>query len=107
MLHTDEEIRDLCARIVREFKPERIVLFGSYAYGVPRPESDVDLLVVMPYTTSSGRAAGEVLNRTRPAFGVDILVRSTEEVAERLAMDDYFMHEIIEHGTVLDEADHR
>jgi predicted nucleotidyltransferase len=105
-LHTPGEIQDLCERIVREFKPDKVVLFGSYAYGVPRPESDVDLLVVMPYSSSSGRAAAEVLNRTRPAFGVDIVVRTSEEVAERVAMGDHFMREIIERGKVLYEANH-
>ena len=45
---TRKQIREFGRRLAREFKPRRIVLFGSYAYGNPRPDSDVDLLVVMP-----------------------------------------------------------
>ena len=42
----EQTIQDLCNRIVQDFQPERIILFGSYAYGNPTPDSDVDLLVV-------------------------------------------------------------
>jgi predicted nucleotidyltransferase len=45
-------IEDVCRRIAEEFKPEKIILFGSHAYGKPTPESDLDLLVVMPYEES-------------------------------------------------------
>jgi predicted nucleotidyltransferase len=42
-------IEEVAERIVREFNPERIILFGSHAYGTPGPDSDVDLLVVLPF----------------------------------------------------------
>lgn len=45
-------IKKLCERIAREFKPEKIILFGSQAYGCPTEDSDIDLLVVMPYSGS-------------------------------------------------------
>ena len=45
----ENKIADLSERIARQFQPERIILFGSYAYGQPRPDSDVDLLVVLPF----------------------------------------------------------
>ncbi|MBC7933558.1 MAG: nucleotidyltransferase domain-containing protein, partial [Rubrivivax sp.] len=44
-----EEIQQLSERIAREFRPECIILFGSYAYGTPTGDSDVDLLVVLPF----------------------------------------------------------
>ena len=47
------EIEDLAGRIAKEFKPERIILFGSYASGAPSPDSDVDLLVVLPHQGKS------------------------------------------------------
>lgn len=106
MLHTQDDIAALCRRIVEEFRPHKIILFGSYAYGTPTPSSDVDLLVMMPYDGSSGRASTEVLGRSRPNFGIDILVRTPDEVDERLAMDDYFMREIVEKGKVMYEAAH-
>ncbi len=45
---SDEVIHELARRIGQQFHPERIFLFGSYAYGTPAPESDIDLLVIMP-----------------------------------------------------------
>ena len=44
-----KKIRDLTAQIAREFKPDRIILFGSHAYGQPGNDSDVDILVVLPF----------------------------------------------------------
>jgi predicted nucleotidyltransferase len=46
---TVREIKAFCGRLAVEYRPSRIVLFGSYAHGKPRPDSDVDLLVVMPF----------------------------------------------------------
>jgi predicted nucleotidyltransferase len=100
------EITALCDRIVEQFDPEKIVLFGSYAYGSPTPDSDVDLLVMMEYRDTPGRAAVEVLQRARPAFGVDVLVRTPEQVEERLALNDFFMQEIMTRGRVLYARDH-
>jgi predicted nucleotidyltransferase len=45
---TEKLIRQIVKRIVSQFRPERIILFGSYALGTAGPDSDVDLLVVMP-----------------------------------------------------------
>ncbi len=46
---TSAQIRRVSDEIVRRFRPERIILFGSYAYGTPTEDSDVDLLVVLPF----------------------------------------------------------
>ena len=69
-------IKSLSTRIAKEFQPERIILFGSYAYGKPTRNSDVDLLVIMPFRGSSARKAAEILTRLEPKFSVDILVRT-------------------------------
>jgi predicted nucleotidyltransferase len=105
-IHRQDEISRLCQHIVREFRPDKIILFGSYAYGTPTPWSDVDLLVVMPYHGSSRQVAATILQSVQPDFGVDLLVRTPAEVAQRLGMDDDFMQEIISRGQVLYEADH-
>ena len=68
--------------------------------------SDVDLLVVMEHT---GRAAGQaikILNAVAPPFGVDLLVRTPEELEQRLAWNDFFLREVVEKGTVLYDASH-
>lgn len=104
-----EEIRLLCEAIVSEFHPEKIILFGSHAYGEPRADSDVDLLVVMPFEGSPFRQASKILGHVVGAVGVlpmDVLVRTSEQVRERLRIGDSFMLEIIERGKVMYEADY-
>jgi predicted nucleotidyltransferase len=97
-------IDDLANRIATAFSPERIVLFGSFAYGSPGVDSDVDLLVVMPCVGKPWRKAAEIRNRVRPEFPLDLLVRTPEQVAERVALGDGFVREILDRGTVLYEA---
>jgi predicted nucleotidyltransferase len=55
-----KEIRQMVRRIVRRFRPERIILFGSHARGDAGPDSDVDLLVVMPVEGSRREKAVEI-----------------------------------------------
>src|SRR5262249_49649894 len=93
-----EAIRDLCDRILAEFHPDKVVLFGSYAYGTPRPDSDVDLLVIMPFAAHPTYKAIEILDRVDPSFGIDLLARTPQQVAERLALGDFFMREIMTKG---------
>ena len=104
-----EQIVRLCAVIAREFQPDKIILFGSWAYGTPDTDSDIDLLVVMPFEGSPFRQAGTILNRVIPTVGVlplDLLVRTAEQLDERLAIGDGFVRDILERGKVLYEADH-
>ncbi|SRR6266571_7090414 len=103
---TRTEIRRLCDQIAREFHPKKIILFGSHAYGKPEWDSDVDLLVIMPFTGRHTKKAIEILNRLNPTNGIDLLVRTPQQVQKRLAMGDFFMREIIERGKVMYEADH-
>ena len=98
------EIMQLSQAIVNKFKPEKIILFGSYAYGNPQDDSDVDLLVILPYEGSSFRKTWEILNELKPKFAIDLLVRSPQEVEQRLAWNDFFMREIIEKGKVIYES---
>jgi uncharacterized protein len=103
------QIKTLCSEIAREFHPDKIVLFGSHAHGKPRPESDVDLLIVMPFEGSPFRQAGVILDHVVHAVGVmplDLLVRTAQQVQERIQMGDSFMLDIIERGRVMYEADH-
>ena len=99
-------IRELCERIVREFHPEKVVLFGSHARGDAGEYSDVDLLVIMPFEGHSALKSAEVCCRIRPRFPVDILVRTPETVCQRLEWGDFLLREIVEQGKVLYEADH-
>jgi predicted nucleotidyltransferase len=101
-----DQIEAFGREIASEFRPERIVLFGSHARGTPCPDSDVDLLVVMPFEGPAVNRSVEIRMRLRPPFPVDLLVRTPEKVRERLAMGDDFMREIIVEGKLLYEAPH-
>ena len=100
------QIRELTERIVREFQPERIVLFGSYAGGNPRPDSDVDLLVILPFEGKSFRKSLEILNRVNPRFPVDLLARRPDDTARRYREGDPLIREALDHGQVLHERNH-
>ena len=101
---TRKDIEAICDDIVREFSPLQIILFGSYAYGVPTEYSDVDLLVVMPIPKSENRRqALAIRDRIPDCFSMDILVRSPEEIAYRLSHNDWFLKEVTERGEVLYE----
>lgn len=100
------QIRQLCTRIAREFKPEKIILFGSYAYGRPTPESDLDLLVVMQFEGDPLEQAVTMLNQLNMRLPIDLLVRTPEQMQQRLEMGDSFMRNIIERGKVMYEAHH-
>lgn len=98
-------IESLSKRIAREFRPDRIILFGSYANGEPNESSDVDLLVVLPFKGKAAYKAGEIRNKVRPEFPLDLIVRSPQQLQDRLAMNDWFMRDIVEKGRTLYEAD--
>jgi predicted nucleotidyltransferase len=96
-----EAIRKVSGQIAQAFRPDRIILFGSYAYGIPTEDSDVDLLVILPNEGKGARKAAEILCSIRPPFPLDLLVRTPDQLRQRLAWNDFFMREIVEKGTVL------
>ena len=99
---TRQEIQATCDDIVCEFAPLQVILFGSYAYGMPTENSDVDLLVVMPIPKSEFRSkAVEIRQRIPYRFSMDLLVRSPEEIAYRVSYNDWFLREITEKGELL------
>jgi len=99
-------ISEFSERIAAEFRPNCIVLFGSHARGTAGQDSDVDLLIIMPFDGKAAAKAVEIRLKVRPGFPVDLLVRTPEKVRERLAMGDGFLRDILETGTVLYEANH-
>src|SRR5215510_11990525 len=92
------EIKQLSEQIAREFKPEKIILFGSYAYGIPREGSDIDLLVIMPFEGRHRAQAVKIHERLDSWLPLELLVRRPEEIAERIEMGDMFIREIVERG---------
>ena len=96
-----EEVTDL---IVGAFDPQQIILFGSYAYGHPTPDSDVDLLVIMESEERPAKRAALISRLLRPRpFPLDVLVRTPDEIQHRLNIGDLFIREIMKRGKVLYE----
>lgn len=98
------DIQNLADRIATAFHPQKILLFGSYAYGSPAEGSDVDLMVIMPLEVPWVTKAVEIELAIHPTFAIDLLVRTPERVQERLAMGDRFMKKVLHEGKVLYEA---
>jgi predicted nucleotidyltransferase len=103
---SDSLIRKFAEQVAKQFHPHRIILFGSYAYGNPTRDSDADLLVIMPFEGKAAHKATEILLATDPRFPIDLIVRTPEQVKERLRLGDFFMREITRKGKVLYEAAH-
>ena len=95
------QIEAVVKRLVAQFHPERVILFGSYAYGEPTPDSDIDLMVIMQHEGVAARKAADIRLVLPDDVSIDLIVRSPEKVEERLRMNDAFMHEIVEKGRVL------
>lgn len=91
-------------QVVRRFKPSRVILFGSYAYGSPNPDSDVDLMVVMPHRGRSAKTATRIRLACPRTFPLDLIVRSPAEIRRNIAQGDPFLLEVTSKGIVLHEA---
>jgi len=100
------DILDFSERVAREFQPERIILFGSHAYGTPSEDSDVDILVIMPFEGKWLHKSVEILSRLDPDFGIDLITRRPDEVAQRYKNRDPLICEAIDRGKVLYERHH-
>jgi uncharacterized protein len=99
------KINTFCNAVAKRFRPQKIILFGSYAYGKPTADSDVDLLVVMNRTRHRGeRMSFRIRKAIDAEFPMDLLVRTPAFIAKRLAWKDCFTEEIIRKGKVLYEA---
>jgi uncharacterized protein len=102
-VNVNAEIKSLCKQIVDNFQPEKVVLFGSHAYGTPTEDSDIDLLVVMPYTGNELEQMVKVRRRLKSKYPLDVLVKTPAQLQIRNEMGDFFIKEIIENGTILYE----
>jgi predicted nucleotidyltransferase len=105
---TLQEIQDYANKIAERFQPEKIILFGSYAYGQPTEDSDVDLLVIMSHDRDRNwQKATEIRSSLEySGFAMDLLVRPRLHVEGRLREHDPFFHEIIAKGKSLYEKGH-
>lgn len=95
-------IRRYARAIADEFQPDKIILFGSYAYGTPNEDSDVDLLVVMPARDPHSQAV-RIQSRLAAPFPLDLIIRTPKEMHWRLEEGESFLTTIVSQGKVLYE----
>ncbi len=99
------KIKDLCQQTAKKFNPQKVILFGSHAYGKPSADSDVDLLVVMPFECQSVEQAIKIRQLIYPKMPLDLLARTPAQIKERIEMGDFFIKDIIERGKNLYESE--
>jgi len=101
-MKNQKEIKKITKQIVEKYKPEKIIIFGSFAWGKPSKDSDVDLFIIKNTKNPRGERLAKVerilLERALP---LDILVYTPKEVRERLALGDFFIEDIIKKGTLI------
>jgi predicted nucleotidyltransferase len=96
------EIRRFARAVAKRFQPDKIILFGSYAYGTPHADSDVDILVIMPARNQIDQAV-KIHAAIDTPFPLDLIVRTPKNMAWRLEEGDWFLREIVAKGKVLYE----
>ena len=101
---TQEVLQAMVHRLVTGLHPRKIILFGSYGYGTPTADSDVDLLVILDTLARPADRYLRVSRLLRPRpFPLDLLVKTPAEIAQALERNDAFIREIIAQGRVLYE----
>jgi predicted nucleotidyltransferase len=98
---TREGIEAFTKRLVEKFAPDKVILFGSRARGDARPESDADILVVMPFEGRPFAKSREIRRACRQGFRVDLVIWRPEDVESRYRWGDPITREALDHGEVL------
>jgi predicted nucleotidyltransferase len=99
-------IRRYARQIAERFKPDKIILFGSFAYGEPNEHSDVDLLVVMKCSNETSQAV-RIRTVFEAPFPLDLIVRTPKRLQRRIKEGNWFLRDVTEKGTVLYEKRNR
>jgi predicted nucleotidyltransferase len=101
---TNAKIARIVRRLVTQFHPEKIILFGSWARGNAGPESDVDLLVVMRYAGSRRAKQVELRNAIyRVQCPKDVVVATPDELIRKRYIAGTIVRSATEEGKVLYE----
>ena len=95
-------LREIAQKVVRAFRPKNIILFGSYAYGKPTSDSDLDLLIVMESRDRPAERIRKVSDLFDPRpLPMDFIVLTPDEIRHRLSGFDPFLEEVLEKGQTL------
>jgi len=106
---TEELLKEMTEKIVREVNPRKIVLFGSYAKGTARPDSDLDFLIIEDDPFNAQRSRRAEMARLWMLFpdvriSIDFLVYSTEEISKLATSKNHVVHHAMSNGRVLYEC---
>ena len=97
-------IQGILAKLLTGYAPQKVILFGSYAYGNPRPDSDIDLLIIKDTSErfiDRWVTVRKILSDPTRKVPLETLVLTPQELSERLAIGDQYLAEIVEKGEVL------
>jgi predicted nucleotidyltransferase len=97
-------IQNMLQRIIAEYSPQRVILFGSYAYGEPDRDSDIDLLIIKDTQErflDRWVTVHRILTGAHRSLPLEPLVLTPQEIERRLAVGDQFIAEILEKGVEL------
>ena len=97
-------IKKIVEKLKKEYRPKRVILFGSYAYGKPSNHSDVDLLIIKETSKKPLDRWSEVkriLRGVSPFLPVSPFVYTEREIRQRQSVNDFFIEEILTNGKVL------
>ena len=97
----DHLIEKISEEIKKKFNPQKINLFGSYAYGNPTRSSDIDLFIIIDTKLPVRKQAFLIRKEIKSSVPIDIIVRTPEQVEERIKMGDFFIKQIIQKGIYL------
>lgn len=104
MLITEDQIHEVVGRIVAGVDPDKVILFGSYAYGKPNRDSDLDLLIIKETDKPRYKRGREVRKHLRGMkIPLDIVVYTQEEIREFAEVETSFIAQVVKEGRVLYE----
>lgn len=98
---TQQDIQKITNKIAKKYKPEKIILFGSYAWGKPTKDSDVDFFIVKKTKKPRFNRQLEVRRLINGEIAADILVYTPQETQKRIEMRDFFIKSILTKGKIL------
>ncbi|NVM56581.1 MAG: nucleotidyltransferase domain-containing protein [Desulfobacterales bacterium] len=99
-----DTIQKILDKLVTGYAPEKVILFGSHAFGNPRPDSDIDLLIIKDTSErfiDRWVTVQRILSDRTRRIGLETIVLTPQEISRRLAIGDQFIAEIMEEGKVL------
>ena len=99
----EQKIKEITDKIVREYQPEKIILFGSWAWGTPHENSDVDMFIIKESEKKRWEREYDLRmkligNKFPP---MDLLIYTPEEMERRIRIEDFFIQNILKNGKLV------